>query len=105
MIARPQDPSRSNLLPRGVRRALDAMRANVSRDWSGARSAPFRVAPLAVLGAMDDMLSLGAAECGLLALVAAPLLPQAAAASPRAARPTLPRMRVLFCIVIPLSDQ
>src|SRR5260370_39975400 len=34
MIARPPDSSRSNLLPRGVRRALDAMRANVGRDWT-----------------------------------------------------------------------
>jgi AraC-like DNA-binding protein/tetratricopeptide (TPR) repeat protein len=34
MLARPPKPSSTNLLPRGVRRALDAMRANVSRDWS-----------------------------------------------------------------------
>ena len=34
MLARPQEPSKTNLLPRGVRRALDAMRANVGRDWT-----------------------------------------------------------------------
>ncbi len=34
MNSRPQPPSKSNLLPRGVRRALDAMRANVGRDWT-----------------------------------------------------------------------
>ena len=34
MQPRPQKPSSTLLLPRGVRRALDAMRANVSRDWS-----------------------------------------------------------------------
>src|SRR5258707_6405664 len=34
MNARPQDSSSKPLLPRAVRRALDAMRANVGRDWS-----------------------------------------------------------------------
>ena len=34
MNARPQDSSSKSLLPRAVRRALDAMRANVGRDWS-----------------------------------------------------------------------
>jgi AraC-like DNA-binding protein/tetratricopeptide (TPR) repeat protein len=34
MLTRPQEPSSPNLLPRGVRRALDAMRANVGRDWT-----------------------------------------------------------------------
>ena len=34
MLARPQKPSSTLLLPRGVRRALDAMRANVGRDWT-----------------------------------------------------------------------
>jgi AraC-like DNA-binding protein/tetratricopeptide (TPR) repeat protein len=34
MLTRSQKPSSTLLLPRGVRRALDAMRANVSRDWS-----------------------------------------------------------------------
>ena len=34
MNACPQRASGTSLLPRGVRRALDAMRANVSRDWS-----------------------------------------------------------------------
>jgi AraC-like DNA-binding protein/tetratricopeptide (TPR) repeat protein len=34
MIARPCNSSSVPLLPRGVRRALDAMRANVGRDWS-----------------------------------------------------------------------
>ena len=34
MNSRPQPPSKTNLLPRGVRRALDAMRANVGRDWT-----------------------------------------------------------------------
>src|SRR5580693_1071187 len=34
MISRPQQTSNTNLLPRGVRRALDAMRANVGRDWT-----------------------------------------------------------------------
>ena len=30
----PRTSSSPNLLPRGVRRALDAMRANVGRDWT-----------------------------------------------------------------------
>src|SRR5713226_2300219 len=34
MNACPHRPSSKSLLPRGVRRALDAMRANVGRDWS-----------------------------------------------------------------------
>jgi AraC-like DNA-binding protein/tetratricopeptide (TPR) repeat protein len=34
MNARPHSSSSTPLLPRGVRRALDAMRANVGRDWS-----------------------------------------------------------------------
>ena len=34
MLTGSQKPSSTLLLPRGVRRALDAMRANVSRDWS-----------------------------------------------------------------------
>src|SRR6266704_1694087 len=34
MNACPNRPSSKSLLPRGVRRALDAMRANVGRDWS-----------------------------------------------------------------------
>ena len=34
MLARPQDSSSTSLLPRGVRRALDAMRANLGRDWN-----------------------------------------------------------------------
>src|SRR6202165_354778 len=34
MNACPHSPSSKSLLPRGVRRALDAMRANVGRDWS-----------------------------------------------------------------------
>ena len=34
MLARPQKPSSTLLLSRGVRRALDAMRANVGHDWS-----------------------------------------------------------------------
>jgi AraC-like DNA-binding protein/tetratricopeptide (TPR) repeat protein len=34
MIACPHNPSRAPLLPRGVRRALDAMRADAGRDWS-----------------------------------------------------------------------
>ncbi len=34
MNARPQDSSSKPLLPRAVRRALDAMRANVGCDWS-----------------------------------------------------------------------
>jgi AraC-like DNA-binding protein/tetratricopeptide (TPR) repeat protein len=34
MNARPRDSSSKSLLPRAVRRALDAMRANVGRDWS-----------------------------------------------------------------------
>jgi AraC-like DNA-binding protein/tetratricopeptide (TPR) repeat protein len=34
MITRPHQSSSTPLLPRGVRRALDAMRANVGHDWS-----------------------------------------------------------------------
>src|SRR5712664_2838170 len=34
MNACPHRPSSKSLLPRGVRRALDPMRANVGRDWS-----------------------------------------------------------------------
>ena len=34
MNACPDRASSPSLLPRGVRRALDAMRANVGRDWS-----------------------------------------------------------------------
>jgi len=34
MNACPHRPSSKSLLPRGVRRAFDAMRANVGRDWS-----------------------------------------------------------------------
>ena len=34
MLNRPHKPSSTPLLPRGVRRALEAMRANVGRDWS-----------------------------------------------------------------------
>src|SRR3981189_1948340 len=34
MNACPHRPSSKSLLPRGVRRALDAMRSNVGRDWS-----------------------------------------------------------------------
>jgi AraC-like DNA-binding protein len=34
MVIRPQQSPKTNLLPRGVRRALDAMRANVGRDWT-----------------------------------------------------------------------
>jgi transcriptional regulator GlxA family with amidase domain len=34
MLARPDSSSNPSLLPRGVRRALDAMRENVERDWS-----------------------------------------------------------------------
>src|SRR3981189_1967280 len=34
MNAGPHNPASTPLLPRAVRRALDAMRANVGRDWS-----------------------------------------------------------------------
>src|SRR5882724_247092 len=34
MLARPDVSTNPSLLPRGVRRALDAMRENVARDWS-----------------------------------------------------------------------
>jgi AraC-like DNA-binding protein len=34
MLARPVDSPRLSVLPRGVRRALEAMRADVGRDWS-----------------------------------------------------------------------
>ena len=34
MLARPDMSSSPSLLPRGVRRALDAMRENIGREWS-----------------------------------------------------------------------
>ena len=39
MNARPTGDSSAALLPRGVRRALDAMRGNAGHDWSVAELA------------------------------------------------------------------